>query len=49
MDGNVIQVPQNPQNMPENHSQVFFTVNVGEIDGTCADVRLIEGVRLIWG
>ena len=30
-------------------TQVFFTVNVGKNDGTCAAVCLIEGVRLIWG
>ena len=30
--------------------QVFFTVNVGkEKNGTCTDVCLIEGARLIWG
>ena len=27
----------------------FFTVNFGGKDGTCPAVRLIEGVRLIWG
>ena len=29
--------------------QVLFTVNVGEKNGTCTVVCLIEGVRLIWG